>query len=202
MVSRVIKLLAGCAPCQPFSSYANTAKVDETKWALLLQFARLVKETKPDLVTMENVPRLLTARPFKKFLQTLTEEEYNISYGVLNVADYGAPQHRKRLVLMASRIGPAQLPKPTHFGSKNWISVRDSISHLPFLDDGQQCDKDPLHVASTLSSLNKKRIRASRPGGTWRDWPAELVAECHKKESGKRSPGYMEEWSGTNLHRP
>lgn len=56
-----VRLLAGCAPCQPFSSYANTATVDKAKWCLLREFARLVAECEPDLVTMENVPRLQQA---------------------------------------------------------------------------------------------------------------------------------------------
>lgn len=184
-----IRLLAGCAPCQPFSSYANTATVDKSKWRLLKEFARLVGESTPDLVTMENVPRLLDTAPFKTFLRALKQGNYQIAYGVVNAAQYGTPQQRKRLVLVASKLGPVALPEPTHKGSAEWVTVRQAIGHLPTLADGQQCDDDPLHRASTLSPLNRKRIRASRPGGTWRDWPKELVAECHQRESGKHSAG-------------
>jgi DNA (cytosine-5)-methyltransferase 1 len=184
-----IRLLAGCAPCQPFSSYANTATVDESKWRLLKEFARLVGECTPDLVTMENVPRLVGTPPFKVFLRALKQGGYHVAYGVLNAAQYGAPQQRKRLVLVASKLGPVALPEPTHKAATEWVTVRQAIGHLPTLEDGGQCSKDPLHRASTLSPLNRKRIRASNPGGTWRDWPKELVAECHRRESGKHSAG-------------
>lgn len=185
----VVRLLAGCAPCQPFSSYANTATVDKSKWRLLRQFARLVDESRPDLVTMENVPRLQQAQPFKDFLRALKRGGYQVAYAVLNAADYGAPQQRKRLVLVASRLGPVAVPELTHKGSDNWVTVRKAVAHLEKLKDGQHCKSDPLHLASTLSELNRARIRVSKPGGTWRDWPAHLVAACHQRESGKHSAG-------------
>lgn len=184
-----VRLLAGCAPCQPFSTYANTATVDKAKWRLLKEFARLVDECAPDLVTMENVPRLNGTAPFKAFLRALKRGKYSVAYGVLNAADYGAPQQRRRLVLVASRLGPVTMPEPTHKSADQWVTVRQAVGHLPKLSDGEACDQDPLHVASTLSPLNRKRIRASKPGGTWRDWPQDLVAECHKRESGRHSAG-------------
>jgi DNA (cytosine-5)-methyltransferase 1 len=184
-----VRLLAGCAPCQPFSSYANTATVDKAKWRLLREFARLVAECEPDLVTMENVPRLQQAAPFKDFLRALKRGKYHVDYAVVNAADYGAPQQRRRLVLVASRLGPVAVPEPTHRGPANWVTVRKAVGHLATLKDGQTCKEDPLHVASTLSDLNRKRIRASKPGGTWRDWPPQLVAACHQRESGKHSAG-------------
>jgi len=184
-----VRLLAGCAPCQPFSSYANTATVDKAKWRLLREFARLVDESQPDLVTMENVPRLQQAQPFKVFLRALKRGGYQVAYAVVNAADYGTPQQRKRLVLVASRLGPVAVPEPTHKGPENWVTVREAVGHLKKLKDGQSCKSDPLHIASTLSELNRARIRASKPGGTWRDWPDHLVAACHQRESGKHSAG-------------
>lgn len=184
-----IKLLAGCAPCQPFSSYANTATVDKAKWRLLREFARLIDESRPDLVTMENVPRLQQAQPFKDFLRALKRGGFHVAYAVVNAANYGAPQQRKRLVLVASRLGPVAVPEPTHEGADKWVTVRQAVGHLKKLTDGQACKQDPLHIASALSDLNRARIRASRPGGTWRDWPGHLVAACHQRESGKHSAG-------------
>jgi DNA (cytosine-5)-methyltransferase 1 len=184
-----VRLLAGCAPCQPFSSYARGRSNDHAKWGMLYEFSRLVRETLPDLVTMENVPGLASQEPFADFLKTLKRLRYQVVYGVLNAADYGVPQHRKRLVLLASRHGPVVLPSATHKGSTQWKSVRDAVGHLAALKDGEVDTRDPLHRSSTLSPLNRKRIRASKPGGTWRDWPENLVAECHRKESGQHSGG-------------
>lgn len=186
----VYRLLAGCAPCQPFSSYANTkAAADNAKWGLLFEFERLVRESEPELVTMENVPGLANEQPFQVFLATLKELGYQVEYGVLNAADYGAPQIRRRLVLIASRVGSVSMPTPTHGGARKWRTVRQAIGKLPKLDSGQACQIDVLHIAAELSSLNGERIRASKPGGTWRDWPKELVAECHRKVSGQHSAG-------------
>lgn len=187
--SGAVRLLAGCAPCQPFSSYARGRAADHQKWGMLFEFARLVRETLPELVTMENVPGLANEEPFEEFLLALSECGYQYVHGVLNAADFGVPQHRKRLVLIASRIGPVSLPEPTHAGPEHWVSVREAVGELSPLTDGQGDALDSLHLAAKLSSLNQRRIRASLPGGTWRDWPVDLVAECHRKESGRHSAG-------------
>jgi DNA (cytosine-5)-methyltransferase 1 len=183
------RLLAGCAPCQPFSSYTLGKGASHAKWGMLEQFARLVKESQPDLVTMENVPGLQRQAPFQQFLKTLKKCGFHVTYGVLNAADYGVPQQRRRLVLLASIHGPVTLPAPTHQGKEHWTTVRAAISHLPKLQHGRTSADDAIHRASSLSPLNLKRVRASKPGGTWRDWPTELVATCHTKESGKNSTG-------------
>ena len=67
-------------------------------------------------------------------------------------------------------------------------TVREAIAGLPPLKAGEVCVSDPLHQASELSPLNLKRIRASKPGGSWKDWNDDLVADCHKKSSGKTYP--------------
>jgi DNA (cytosine-5)-methyltransferase 1 len=186
----VVRLLAGCAPCQPFSSYANTrVAADNGKWGLLYEFGRLVDEARPDLVTMENVPGLASEAPFAAFLQTLGGLGYSVCYDVLNAADYGAPQQRRRLVLLASLRGEVQMPSPTHPGPSRWVTVRRAVGALPAIADGEACTQDPMHRAAALSELNRLRVRASLPGGTWRDWPNDLVAECHRKDSGKHSAG-------------
>lgn len=183
-----LKLLAGCAPCQTFSSYNQKADSSDDRWWLLLQFSRLIRETEPELVTMENVPGLLEQDVFRKFLNDLEEQNYHLDYKVVNSADYGLPQQRNRLVLLASRLGSIKLPSPQKFRKKRQ-NVKDAIGKLPAIEAGGIDPKDPLHQSSNLSDINYQRIIASRPGGTWRDWPKGLVADCHRKRSGKTYPG-------------
>lgn len=185
-----IRLLAGCAPCQTFSSYNQKASTEDDRWWLLRHFSRLAKEMLPELVTMENVPGLLDHAVFDEFVASLEESGYKVSRRVVDCQDYGVPQHRNRLVLLASRLGPISLLTPAQFKAKP-MSVRDAIGEgrVPALTAGAADSEDRLHQCSGLSPLNLRRIKASKPGGTWRDWPEELVAECHKKESGKTYPG-------------
>lgn len=184
-------LLAGCAPCQPFSAYARGAKqkstVQDSRWDLLANFGQIISEVKPDFVTMENVPGLAEEQVFKNFLSLLIENGYDIDFKIIFCPDYGMAQTRKRLVLVASRICPIFLPQPTH-NSETYQTVFDAIGHLPPITAGQTHSDDSLHRSSSLSSLNLKRIQASKPGGSWLDWPEELRADCHKKASGITYP--------------
>lgn len=184
-----IKILVGCAPCQPFSAYTQRKHDRKRKWELLLYFSHLISKIKPDIFSMENVPNLTTFRNreiYHNFLEALEDNEYEVSaYPEVYCPDYGIPQHRKRLVLFASKpeYGKIKLLNPTHTPDK-YKTVRDVISDLEPLDAGKTSQNDPYHKAAGLSELNLRRIKASEPGGTWRDWPDELVAECHKQESG------------------
>lgn len=183
-----IKILVGCAPCQPFSSYSFRYKEkDQNKWGLLYEFIRIIKETKPAIVSMENVPQLLhfkKAPVFDDFCQQLKKIGYFISYQVVYCPDYGIPQARKRLVLLASLFGEINLIDRTH-DCKNYITVRDTISNLPKLQAGEADTKDALHKARVLKSINLKRIKATKEGGTWADWPENLKLKCHLRSSGK-----------------
>ena len=183
------RLLAGCAPCQPFSTYSRKSRQtkEDTKWDLVSDFGRLIKESKPDLVTMENVPQLLDHMVFESFVDSLSG--YHVSYSVIECSDYGVPQTRKRLVLLASKLGPITLWTPTRLSKKRKnVTVRHAISDLPPLSAGEADPKDRLHSACKLSDLNLQRIKASRPGGTWRDWEESLVARCHRKATGATYP--------------
>ena len=181
-----IKVLVGCAPCQPFSNYTQKKKLN-SKWILLYEFSRLIEETRPDIVSMENVAKLLDfskAPIFQDFHDTLESLGYFVSFQVINCADYGVPQFRKRLVLLASKRGPISLIAPTHSPSK-YVSVRKAIGHLPAIDHGQTCATDFLHRANKLNPLNYQRILATKEGGGWKDWDDTLVLNCHKKLSGR-----------------
>ncbi len=179
------RVLVGCPPCQPFSKYTQglNTKAD-AKWGLLRAFARLVDEMRPDVVSMENVPELQRHTVFTEFIETLEKLEYELSYSVVFCPDYGLPQHRSRLVLFASKLGPIKIIKPTHRPAQ-YPTVRAAIGKLSPLEAGGADESDPLHRCSSLSPRNLERIRASDPGGTWRDWDSSLVATCHKKKRGK-----------------
>lgn len=186
------RILVGCAPCQTFSKYTQGLdNDDDPKWTLLDEFARLVREVKPDIVSMENVPELQRHPIFDRFLDTLTETGFHFTSArerqIVYCPDYGIPQVRQRLVLIASRLGPIELMLPTHKAVP--LKVEDAIRRLPALKAGQTDPDDPLHRCSRLSPKNRQRIQHSVPGGTWRDWPRHLVAKCHLKKSGKTYPG-------------
>ncbi|MBD2501238.1 DNA cytosine methyltransferase [Anabaena azotica] len=181
------KVLVGCAPCQPFSSYSRRYDDKESKWKLLQDFARLIYECNPEIVSMENVLQLKHHSVFKEFLQTLESLNYYVEVYEVNCLDYGIPQARRRLVLLASKFHKIELIASTHT-PKNYKTVRDAICHLEPLVNGQASTIDRLHKCSRLSELNLRRIRSSKPGGTWRDWSEELVAKCHVKTTGKTYP--------------
>lgn len=184
-----VKVLVGCAPCQPFSSHRKDKKNRENHkdWSLLYQFGRIIKESKPHIVSMENVPALVKEKVFEDFVATLKQEKYEVSYTVVNAAEYGVPQRRRRLILLAAKKwrfpNGISLIKPTH--KEHFVTVRDTIANLLRVEAGEINVADRLHMSSELSELNLKRIRASKQGGSWRDWPEELVVACHKTEKGE-----------------
>ena len=178
-----IKVLVGCAPCQPFSSH-NKNKYDRSQhkdWSLLYQFARIVKESEPDIISMENVPDLVKEKVFIDFVASLEKLNYKVEYNVINAAEYGVPQRRRRLILLAAK-SDISLIEATN---EEYKKVEDVIKILPEVKAGEKNEFDRLHITSRLADINLKRIQNSVPGGTWRDWPEELVLECHKKVKGE-----------------
>jgi DNA (cytosine-5)-methyltransferase 1 len=183
-----ITILAGCAPCQPFSTYAHRYELNskDGKWGLLYEFARLVKGVRPDVITMENVPTVAKHEVFHDFVDTLKQLGYKVWFDVVDSSQYGVPQSRRRMVLLASKHGEIKMIEPT---VKKPKTVKQAIGRMRALSAGEAAPRDKLHASSTLSDKNLKRIKVSKPGGTWRDWPKHLVADCHRAESGKTYPG-------------
>ncbi len=177
------RVLVGCAPCQPFSMH--TAKIkpprQDLRWHLIDEFLRIILEGKPEIVSMENVPRLMAQPIYDNFKSTLADAGYQVSDGVVSCADFGVPQTRRRLLLLASLMGKIRLPSAQ---SSKHRTVRQTIGKLAPLGHGESSGADPLHVCSRLDPMNLERIRASSPGGSWRDWPVSLLPDCYKKKSG------------------
>ena len=144
------RVLVGCAPCQPFSKY-TVAQAEDHKWHLLRSFCRLITELLPEIVSMENVPELERHVIFHDFVELLEEHGYEVTESVVETWKYGVPQTRRRLVLLASRLGKIYLPSPTHPEHKT-RTVREVIGSLPPIPAGGICPADPLHRARSLNT--------------------------------------------------
>ena len=182
-----IKILIGCAPCQPFSSYSHKYQNNENtlkKIDLLDYFGKQIELVQPDIVSMENVPQMEKREVFQRFRTLLEKNGYKVTFKVVYAPEYGVPQMRKRLLLLASKLGDISLLEP-EFNSESYPTLRDAIENLPKIKAGETYAKDPLHRSRNMSTLNLKRIQQSKPGGTWRDWDEDLLLEAYKKESGQ-----------------
>ena len=179
------RVLVGCAPCQPFSTHSNKIKNKETsrKWNLLNEFLRIIRNVNPDIVSMENVPNLSNKEIFNNFVYELKSMGYTVNYKNIYCPDYGVPQKRRRLVLLASRFGEIATIDKTH-DKENYVTVRDAIGSLERLRNGQKSKNDALHYTTRLSKKNLARIKASKVNGTWQDWDDSLKLDCQKKETG------------------
>lgn len=208
-------LLAGCPPCQKFSMQnrihnLSEEKIDEVK-KLLMQFKRIIQEVFPPFVLMENVPGIKSSYGGKILHEFLTElnnlkaplnQQYKVVYGVVNAADYGVPQSRKRFVLHAVRKDIFQimhklglkltLPPATHSkygsdGKEKWVAVRQVFQGLPALKAGERYSDDKIknHACANLSEKNLRRMKIIRAnGGSRSALPPELILDCHKTYSG------------------
>ena len=177
------RILVGCAPCQPFSTHTskNRKNGEDSRWDLINEFSRLVVEGKPEIVSMENVPTLRNRGVYREFKSALEKCGYRVAEGVVSCEGFGVPQSRRRLVLLASLLGNVRLPEKS---VNTPVTVKEAIGHLESLKHGQASETDPMHICRSLFPVNLKRIRFSVPGGSWKDWPEELLPDCYRKSSG------------------
>ena len=176
-------LFAGCAPCQPFSSQrkGNGQQPDAT---LMGEFGRLVETLLPGYVLIENVPGIAKVRgfsTFRRFLKMLDANGYGYDCQVLDAKDYGVPQNRRRLVLVARRRGRISLPEPKYGKQRRpFRTVRQAIAHFPKIAAGERDLEVPNHVAARITELNLERLRFTpHDGGGWSNWPKDLRLDCH-----------------------
>ncbi|RQV97092.1 DNA cytosine methyltransferase [bacterium] len=176
-----LDLLAGCPPCQGFSTVRTlngSRRVQDPRNDLLFEFLRFVEAFAPRAVMLENVPGLLSNYRMKRFLSRLRGLGYYVNSDILDASDYGVPQRRRRLIILASvnaAIGfPSAARKPR--------TVRDAIGSLkPVGESG-----DPLHDLPEERSPRVRSLIRSIPkdGGSRKDAAHRFQLACHKKCNG------------------
>jgi len=183
-------LISACAPCQPFSRQNRQKRECDGRADLLSELHRFVIRFRPELLFIENVPGLQRdpdagTGPLARLLRLLTRLGYWHHSSVLRAQDFGVPQNRRRLIVVASAFGPISLPAPTH-GTPDapHVTVRDAIGTLPPLEAGETDESIANHRASALSVTNLARIRSTKPGGSWKAWQDSLRLSCHEGVGG------------------
>ncbi|MBF8674847.1 DNA cytosine methyltransferase [Pseudomonas fulva] len=178
-----LDLLAGCPPCQGFSRLRTknkTNSVIDERNDLISDFIRFAKNMMPKCIMLENVPSLTKDERFELAVHELRTLGYHCTVQVLDAANYGVPQRRKRLIMLASRVHEPVLAKQ----SEARVTVRQAFSSIPT----SAYTNDLVHLIPERRSQAVQHVISLIPknGGSRRDLPDEYQLDCHKKSDGFR----------------
>lgn len=177
-----LDLLAGCPPCQGFSSLRTRNGANRNRDIrndLVYEMLRFARAFRPKTIMMENVPGLVGRKLFFDFCSGLRKLGYKVAFDVKDAAAFGVPQRRKRLILLAGRNFEIRFPK----NARTIRTVRDAIADMPKVGKGQ----DVLHNLSQLKrSAKVERLIRDIPqdGGSRGDLPISRQLGCHKRSDG------------------
>jgi DNA (cytosine-5)-methyltransferase 1 len=175
-----LELLAGCPPCQGFSTMRTLNgrhRVKDSRNELLTEFMRFVRLLLPKAIMMENVPGIAKDKRLKTALEELAALGYEYSTAILNAADFGVPQRRRRFILLAGRR--ERIPFARR--AKTKPVVRSAFNKL-----GKRATNDPLHNYKENRSEKVKRVIRMIPsnGGSRLALGKRAQLKCHKKSDG------------------
>ena len=184
---RRVDLVMICAPCQPFSS-RNNDRGDDPRELLILKALSVVERLSPETVMFENVLGL-KSKQFAPVLDALRLELLRLGYmfsdvAVHDAADFGVPQSRRRVIMLAARHQATLDVLEMHRFAEEHRTVKDAISDLFPLESGEKDPTDPLHAARTHRSVALERLRhIPQDGGSRASLPSHLWVECHRRAS-------------------
>lgn len=194
-------VVIGGPPCQGFSNLGSRDDEDPRN-RLWREYARVVSSARPQAFIIENVERFRRSPEFALLLREVESgqlRDYQIAHGVLNAADFGVPQRRRRAIVVGSRVGTPLLPAPTHSeaGADErplWMTVREALADIPFQTESRELPemKTPFFGRSIPGVFKGREIHLGRnptkrsllrydcipPGGGRFDLPDELMPNC------------------------
>jgi DNA (cytosine-5)-methyltransferase 1 len=196
ITGEVPRVMAGGPPCQSFTS-AGRRQEDDPRNSLVSVYARLAAEVRPDVVVFENVEGFATAgggRFVFDLLDPLIGAGYRVRVRKVNLANYGVPQHRKRVIAIATLAGDPPFPEPTHSawgapgaqrvaGRPPTPTIAEALAGLP-APDGEGVPQG--HWTSRAGDLDQARMAALGQGQTMRDLPEELWHDSFRKRAFRR----------------
>ena len=181
MQEGIFAVLIGCPPCQGFTRIRGKPKPEDSRNELVEVFSMWVESMIPKYLVFENVPWVQSSRYYHQFVKCLDRCGYRHVSKVIDAADYGVPQRRKRLILLASLEGKPKLPKP----ERQKVTVRKAIGDLPPLEAGATHLVIPNHQCMKHNDKVLARIRAvPKDGGSRTAISKELWLNCHLKSNG------------------
>lgn len=215
-------VVIGGPPCQGFSNL-GTRDPDDPRNRLWREYVRVVSRARPKVFVIENVDRFRSSHEFQLLVQEVESgalRDYAIEVAILNAADYGVPQRRRRTIVVGSRIGRPELPVPrfsqTGVGDRAWRTVRNAFAGIPFETSSTELPASrvqffgqpvpgtfkglDLHLGRNPRPLSLQRYDAIPPGGGRFDLPDELMPDCWRnKRSGTTDVMGRMRWDAPSL---
>lgn len=198
-------IVIGGPPCQGFSNL-GTRDDEDPRNRLWREYARIVSAARPQVFVIENVERFRRSPEFVLLVNEVESgllQDYQITHDVLNAADYGVPQRRRRTIVIGSRVGAPLLPRPTHSeaGAEDhspWRTVREALADIPFETESRNLPHTmtpffgrsipgvfkgrEIHLGRNPTPRSLLRYDCIPPGGGRFDLPDELMPNCWRNK--------------------